>query len=76
MSSYQKALALLLVVIAVGTAFLYVFMLSVVLNHIETELRSVPTRPHAQVCNLPCRCRPLLNLGTWEWAECMGVGKK
>ena len=27
-------------------------------------------------CNLPCRCKHLLNLGTWEWAECMGVGRK
>ncbi|KKL54831.1 hypothetical protein LCGC14_2261430 [marine sediment metagenome] len=27
-------------------------------------------------CNLPCRCKHLLGLGTWEWADCLGVGKK
>ena len=27
-------------------------------------------------CNLPCKCAPYYNLGTSEWAECMGVELK
>ena len=27
-------------------------------------------------CDLPCNCRKFYNLSTWEWADCMGVGRK
>ena len=27
-------------------------------------------------CNLPCRCRHLLDPSTWDWEDCMGVGRK
>jgi len=27
-------------------------------------------------CNLPCRCKHLMNPSTWDWEECMGVGRK
>jgi hypothetical protein len=50
------------------------YQIGVILQHDHNDRHTVKVE---QVeCNLPCRCKHLLNLGTWEWAECMGVGKK
>ena len=42
----------------------------------EAYLERNRTEVAVRECNLPCKCKHLLNLGTWEWAECMGVGRK
>lgn len=73
MSEIIRPSHVLITIFIIGCSCLFVFMFAVVVNHSEREVhKAVPE----QVCNLPCKCKHLLNLGTTEWMDCMGVGYK
>ena len=40
-----------------------------------TERERVKSEQVQPKCDLPCNCRKFYNLSTWEWADCMGVGR-
>jgi len=62
-------------IIAVFWLFACVFIITPYMVYEAYVIRTSTEKP-IEECNLPCRCKHLLGLGTWEWAECMGVGRK
>lgn len=73
MSNYDTFWIVFVFSMAALLGGLYVFEKA---HGIVTERERVKSDVIVPQCNTPCRCRPLLNLGTWEWAECLGVGRK
>ena len=73
-STVMGTLGILLVI---AWAVLFGWMFFTVLDILEAHHKDIHVPAvQEQACNLPCKCKHLRNLGTWEWAECMGVGRK
>lgn len=65
---------LLLLVLAMCLLSYRCYEIGEVLRDIHQATKA-PITSHI-MCNLPCKCAPLYNLGTDAWIECMGVGYK
>lgn len=61
--------------VAVVLALIAGSMASVAIYSVLTRTEVVPKSTISE-CRLPCKCAPLYNLGTSEWRDCMGVGRK
>ena len=68
----NTGLLILFVIVLLASIGTYTVGKSVYTAYGERTRTEIPIRK----CNLPCSCKHLLGLGTWEWADCLGVGRK
>ena len=71
----MNAQAARLVAIILISGVLISMMVAFTAKQVIVHYQVVPSTTVSD-CNLPCKCAPYYNLGTDEWIECMGVGRK
>ncbi len=71
--SKAAGVAIMIAVFFIALGFGY--GVSTAVNKVRVHYQVTPVST-VRKCNLPCICRRYINLGTDEWIECMGVGRK
>ena len=73
----DKVMGTLGLLLVFGWAVLFGWMFFTVFDILEEHHESMHVpKVEEVVCNTPCKCKHLLNLGTDEWINCMQVGYK